>query len=249
MSSSITESISAIFHLILSNLPWMDDNKATIAIDAFFPMLQGMILYTIPLTIISFIFGMVIALAIALLRVTPRKHFLHKIAYALSGFYISAIRGTPLLAQLFIIFYALPNVGITLDPLPTAIIAFSLNTGAYASETVRAAILSVPKGQWEAGYTIGMSYWQNFFRIIAPQALRVAVPPLSNSFIGLLKETSLASVVLVPEMMRQANVISSRTYEFLLVYCEAALIYWIACAILGYAQQRLEKHFERYVAR
>ncbi len=248
MSSSITESISAIFHLILSNLPWMDDNKATIAIDAFFPMLQGMILYTIPLTIISFIVGMVIALAIALLRVTPRKHFLHKIAYALSGFYISAIRGTPLLAQLFIIFYALPNVGITLDPLPTAIIAFSLNTGAYASETVRAAILSVPKGQWEAGYTIGMSYWQNFSHH-RTASVACGCAAAFQQFYRFIKETSLASVVLVPEMMRQANVISSRTYEFLLVYCEAALIYWIACAILGYAQQRLEKHFERYVAR
>lgn len=249
MSSSITESISAISHSILSALPWMDDNKASIAIDAFFPMLEGMVYFTIPLTIISFLLGMLIALAIALIRVTPQKHFVHKMANGVANFYISAIRGTPLLAQLFIIFYALPNVGITLDPLPTAIIAFSLNTGAYASETVRAAILSVPKGQWEAGYTIGMSYWQNFFRIIGPQALRVAVPPLSNSFIGLVKETSLASVVLVPEMMRQANIISSRTYEFLLIYCEAALMYWVVCALLSYVQQRLEKHFERYVAR
>lgn len=249
MSSNVTESISAIFHSILSALPWMDDNKASIAIDAFFPMLEGMVYFTIPLTIISFLLGMLIALAIALIRVTPQKHLLHKVANGVANFYISAIRGTPLLAQLFIIFYALPNVGITLEPLPTAIIAFSLNTGAYASETVRAAILSVPKGQWEAGYTIGMSYWQNFFRIIGPQALRVAVPPLSNSFIGLVKETSLASVVLVPEMMRQANIISSRTYEFLLVYCEAALMYWVVCAILSYLQQRLEKHFERYIAR
>ncbi|WKT00965.1 amino acid ABC transporter permease [Gallibacterium salpingitidis] len=238
-----------MFHSILSTLPWMDDNKASIAIDAFFPMLEGMVYFTIPLTIVSFLVGMLIALAIALIRVTPQKHILHRVANGMANFYISAIRGTPLLAQLFIIFYALPNVGITLDPLPTAIIAFSLNTGAYASETVRAAILSVPKGQWEAGYTIGMSYWQNFFRIISPQALRVAVPPLSNSFIGLVKETSLASVVLVPEMMRQANIISSRTYEFLLIYCEAALMYWVVCAVLSYLQQRLEKHFERYVAR
>ncbi|MFC0309940.1 amino acid ABC transporter permease [Gallibacterium trehalosifermentans] len=249
MSSYLAESITAFFHSVLSALPWLDENKASIAIDAFFPMLQGMMIYTIPLTIISFIVGMLIALVIALIRVTPQKHLLHKIANGIANFYISAIRGTPLLVQLFIIFYALPNIGITLDPLPTAIIAFSLNTGAYASETVRAAILSVPKGQWEAGYTIGMSYWQNFFRIIGPQALRVAVPPLSNSFIGLVKETSLASVVLVPEMMRQANVISSRTYEFLLIYCEAALMYWVVCAILSYVQKRLEKHFERYVAR
>lgn len=227
----------------------MDSNKATIAIDAFLPMMKGVIAYTIPLTLVSFVIGVLLALIVALIRIMPIKGIIHRLSYFFVLFYVSAIRGTPLLVQLFIIFYALPNVGITLDPLPTAIIAFSLNTGAYTSETLRAAILSVPKGQWEAGYTIGMDYWQNFRRIILPQAMRVAVPPLSNSFIGLVKETSLASVVLVPEMMRQADIISSRTYEFLLVYCEAALIYWVICALLGYAQKKLEKRLDRHVAK
>lgn len=238
-----------MWHELIAAMPWMDDKTAQVAIDAAGPLLHGLVYFTIPLTIVSFIFGLAIALAVALVRTIPVTHFAHRFLLWLARAYVSIIRGTPMLVQLFIIFYALPNVGITLDPLPTAIIAFSLNTGAYASETLRAAILSIPKGQWEAGYTIGMDYRQNFTRIILPQAMRVAVPPLSNNFIGLLKETSLASVVLVPEMMRQANIIASRTYEFLLVYSEAALFYWIVCFALSVLQTRLEKRFDRYIAK
>lgn len=234
---------------IIALLPFINDRQAEVAVQAFLPMLKGMVQYTVPLTLLSFFCGLCIALAVALIRIIPARGIVHQLLLLVARFYVSAIRGTPMLAQLFIIFYALPNVGITLAPLPTAIIAFSLNTGAYTSETLRAAILSIPKGQWEAGYTIGMNYRQNFCRIILPQAMRVAVPPLSNSFIGLVKETSLASVVLVPELMRQANIISSRTYEFLLVYCEAALMYWVVCALLGYGQKRLEKHLDRYIAK
>lgn len=234
---------------LLTALPWMDEDKARIAVEAAGPLLHGLLYFTVPLTVISFIAGLIIALIVALLRIIPVVHPLHRFFYWLARSYVSIIRGTPMLAQLFIIFYALPNIGITLDPFPTAIIAFSLNTGAYGSEILRAAILSIPKGQWEAGYTIGMTYRQNFTRIILPQAMRVAVPPLSNNFIGLLKETSLASVVLVPEMMRQANIIASRTYEFLLIYSEAALFYWIVCFALSILQTRLEARFDRYIAK
>ncbi len=234
---------------LLAALPWMDDRLAQIAIDAAGPLFGGLIKFTVPLTLASFAIGLVIALAVALIRIIPPEGIIHRLFYGLARAYVSLIRGTPMLAQLFIIFYALPNVGITLDPLPTAIIAFSLNTGAYGSEILRAAIQSIPKGQWEAGYTIGMNYRQNFTRIILPQAMRVAVPPLSNNFIGLVKETSLASVVLVPELMRQANIIASRTYEFLLVYTEAALFYWIVCFFLSLLQSKLEKRFDRYIAK
>ena len=158
-------------------------------------------------------------------------------------------RGTPMLVQLMIVFYGLPAIGITLEPMPTAIIGFSLNVGAYASETVRAAILSVPRGQWEAGFTIGMTYLQTFRRIILPQALRVSVPPLSNSFIGLFKETSLASTVTITELFREAQQIANRSYDFLPVYIEAALIYWVFCFILALAQSRLERHLDRYTAK
>jgi len=132
---------------------------------------------------------------------------------------------------------------------PTAIIGFSLNVGAYASETVRAAILSVPRGQWEAGFTIGMTYLQTFRRIILPQALRVSVPPLSNSFIGLFKETSLASTVTITELFRAAQQIANASYDFLPVYIEAALVYWIFCFGLSLAQSRLERRLDRYIAK
>ena len=164
-------------------------------------------------------------------------------------FYISVIRGTPLLVQLVIVFYGLPSVGIYIDPIPAAIIGFSLNVGAYASETIRAAILSVPKGQWEAGFSIGMTYMQTFRRIVAPQAFRVAVPPLSNEFIGLFKNTSLAAVVTVTELFRVAQETANRTYDFLPVYIEAALVYWCFCKVLFLIQARLEKRFDRYVAK
>jgi cystine transport system permease protein len=183
-----------------------------------------------------------LAILTALARISQVKIF-----QMIARVYVSAIRGTPLLVQLFIIFYGLPNVGITLDPFISAVIGFSLSVGAYASEIIRAAILSVPKGQWEAGYSIGMSYSKALRRIILPQAARVSIPPLSNSFISLVKDTSLASLVLVTEMFRRAQEIAARNYEFLLVYTEAALIYWVICFFLSIVQQILEKRMDRYV--
>ncbi len=231
---------------LFSALPFLDQQQASMLIDAFWPMLQGAIFNTIPLTLLSFAFGMLIALLVALLRIIPRSNPLYSIGYYFARIYVSAVRGTPLLVQLFIIFYGLPNIGIKIDPFPSAVIAFSLNVGAYASETIRAAILSINKGQWEASYSIGMSYAQTFRRTIMPQAMRVSVPPLSNSFISLVKDTSLASTVLVTELFRQAQNIAATTYEFLWIYSEAALIYWIICFCLSLLQGRLEKHFSRY---
>jgi L-cystine transport system permease protein len=206
-------------------------------------MLEGAIMYTIPLTILSFIFGLILAILTALARISHIK-----ILQIIARIYVSIIRGTPLLVQLFIIFYGLPNVGVTLNPYPSAVIGFSLNVGAYASEIIRAAILSTPKGQWEAAYSIGMSYTQALKRIILPQAARVSVPPLSNTFISLVKDTSLASLVLVTEMFRHAQEIASRNYEFLLVYSEAALLYWVICFFLSIVQQFLEKRMDRYTS-
>lgn len=227
----------------------MTADRASIVIDAFLPMLKGGIIYSIPLAIIAFVLGLLIALAVALVRIVPRKSLWHKGLYAIARIYVSAIRGTPMLVQLFIIFYGLPSVGIKLDPFPTAIIAFSLNVGAYASETVRAAILSIPKGQWEAGTSVGLSYAQTFVHVILPQAFRVSIPPLSNTFISLVKETSLASLVLVTELFKEAQIVAARTYEFMLVYIEAAIIYWVICLLLSLAQERLERRFDRHIAK
>lgn len=227
----------------------MSEARAELVINGFLPMVEAAILVSIPLAIASFVIGMAIAVAVALVRVSPNRTVFHRLLLAVVKIYISIIRGTPMLVQICIVFYGLPAIGVFIDPIPAAIIGFSLNIGAYGSETIRAAILSVPKGQWEAGYTIGMTYMQTFRRIIAPQAIRVAVPPLSNTFIGLFKDTSLASVVTVTEMFRVAQQVANMSYDFLPVYIEAGLIYWCYCWVLFFIQARLEKRFDRYVAK
>ncbi len=208
------------------------------------PIVSGAILGTIPLALVSFAIGLVIALVIALMRLSRSR--------ALSGTaraYVSVIRGTPLLVQLYVIFFGLPSVGLTIDPWPSAIIAFSLNVGGYAAEVIRAAILSVPKGQWEAAHMIGMSHRLALRRIILPQAARVSVPPLSNTFISLVKDTSLASTILVTELFRKAQEISAGSNEVLVIYIEAAAVYWVICLVLSAGQSRLEGRLDRYVAR
>lgn len=207
------------------------------------PLLKGAILYTIPLTLITFVCGLILAVLTALARISSVKPL-----QIIARIYVSAIRGTPLLVQLFIIFYGLPTIGVVIDPFPSAVIGFSLNVGAYASEIIRAAILSIPKGQWEAGYSIGMSYPQTLKRIILPQASRVSLPPLANTFISLVKDTSLAAMILVTEMFRRAQEIAATNYEFLLLYLEVALIYWVICFILSIVQGRLEKRMDRFVS-
>src|ERR1700712_2235379 len=208
------------------------------------PMLQATLTRTLPLTAISFVVGLVIALFVALARLSR-----FKVLSWLARVYVSLIRGTPLLVQLFIVFYALPQLGLVIDPFPSAVIAFSLNVGGYAAEVIRAAILSIPKGQWEAAQTIGMHYATTLQRVILPQAARTAVPPLSNTLISLVKDTSLASVVLVTELLRVAQVAAAPTFKFFALYGVAALYYWVICLVLSFAQSRVETRLERFVAR
>lgn len=218
------------------------DKLINIAGSSFLPLLEGVLKYTFPLAVTTFTLGLIIAFFTALARI-----FGNKLLSVIAQTYVSIIRGTPLLVQLFIIFYGLPTIGIILDPFPSAVIGFSLNVGAYASEIIRAAILSIPKVQWEAAYSIGMTHSQALRRIVLPQALRVSVPPLSNSFIGLVKDTSLASLILVTEMFRRAQEIAATNYEFLFVYSLAAIIYWVICFILTLIQGRIEARLDRFV--
>ncbi|MGN7969268.1 amino acid ABC transporter permease [Microbacterium sp. 22296] len=215
----------------------------TLMLDSFWPMVLAGLRGTIPLSLASFAIGLVIALFMALLRLSPNV-----VLSGIARFYISIIRGTPLLVQLFVIFYGLPSLNITIDPFPAAVIAFSLNVGGYAAEVIRAAILSVPRGQWEAAHTVGLSPAKTLTRIILPQAARVSVPPLSNTFISLVKDSSLASLILVSELFRQAQNIAAFSYEFMAVYLEAALIYWLFCLVLSFGQNALEKRLDRHVA-
>lgn len=212
--------------------------------DNLWPLAKAAITMTIPLTVISFGLGLAIALVVALARLSSRS-----VIRSAARLYISIIRGTPLLVQLFIVFFALPELHIKIDPFPAAVIAFSLNVGGYAAEIIRSAILSIPKGQWEAAQTIGMGYSTTLRRIVLPQATRVAVPPLSNTLISLVKDTSLASTILVTEMLRTAQIAAAPTFEFFAMYGTAAAYYWVICLVLSFAQNRLEIRLERYVAR
>lgn len=210
---------------------------------SLWPIVQGAILGTIPLALISFSIGLVLALAVALMRLSRLKW-----VSGIARVYISIVRGTPLLVQLFVIFYGLPSLGLLIDPWPSAIVAFSINVGGYAAEIIRAAILSVPRGQWEAAYMAGMSHRLALRRVILPQAARVSVPPLSNTFISLVKDTSLASLILVTELFREAQQVAAFSQEFMLLYLEAALVYWVICLVLSGGQGLLEKRLDRYVA-
>ena len=213
-------------------------------VSSLWPLLDGAVRGTIPLALTSFAIGLVLALVLALMRLSTKR-----VLSVIARGYISIVRGTPLLVQLFVIFYGLPSIGVTIEPWPSAVIAFSINVGGYAAEVIRAAILSVPKGQWEAAYMIGMSHSRALARIILPQAARVSVPPLSNTFISLVKDTSLASLILVTELFREAQQITAFSQKFMLLYLEAALIYWVICLVLSTGQGLLEKRLDRYVAR
>ena len=211
--------------------------------DTAWPMFVGLVKANIPLTIASFLLGMVLAVAAALARLSSLR-VLDWIARA----YISVIRGTPLLVQLFIVFYGLPQIGVDLDPYPAAIVALSLNVGGYAAEVVRAAIMSVPRGQYEAATVIGMDYGQSMRRVVLPQAARIAVPPLGNTLLSLIKDTALTSLILVPELFREAQVTAAATSEYLPLYVMAALYFWVVCYLVSVAQGPLERRLGRHVA-
>ena len=194
--------------------------------------------YTIPLAIISFFFGLIIALVTALIRLS-RQRGAFMILKWIASFYVF---GLPYLR----IKGVLPH-GIKLEPFTAGIITFSLNTGAYASETIRAAISSVPTGQWEAGAAIGMTRLQILWRIILPQALRVALPPLSNSFISLVKDTSLAASITIMEMFAVSQQIAAENYQPLLMYTLVAMVYAVFTTVLSYFQGYLERVVDRQV--
>ncbi|MBW8335107.1 cystine ABC transporter permease [Stutzerimonas stutzeri] len=197
--------------------------------------------WTVVLSLGGMFFGLLLGFGLALLRL-----------YAfwplqwLARVYVSFFRGTPLLVQLFMIYYGLPQLGIQLDPLPAALIGLSLNMAAYTAEILRAAIASIDRGQWEAAASIGMGRAQTLYRAILPQAARTALPPLGNSFISLVKDTALAATIQVPELFRQAQLITARTFEIFTMYLAAALIYWLLASVLAYFQGRLEHRVNRH---
>ncbi len=202
-----------------------------------FPRIFGQgILVTIPLTVISFSLALVVAVICAMIQIADVKGLKQ-----LVRFYIWIIRGTPLLVQLYLVYFGLPDLGIMLPAFPCAVAVFALNEGAYCAETVRASIEAVPKGQMEAGYCVGMSYIQIMRRIVLPQAFRTAFPPLSNSLISMIKDTSLAANITVMEMFMATQRVAGRTYEHLALYSEVALIYLLFCTVITWLQRLGER--------
>ena len=209
--------------------------------DAFPQLVEKFFTVTIPLTLMSFSLALIIAVIVAMIQYAHIKglSFLCRV-------YIWIVRCTPLLVQLYLVFYGLPSIGIVLDAYPTAVLVFGINEGAYMAESMRGALEAVPSGQMEAGYCVSMTYLQTMWHVILPQAFRTAFPALSNSLISMVKGTSLASVITVTEMFRQAVVINGRVYESLALYTEVALIYLAFCSVLTLLQRWGEKKLSAY---
>jgi len=214
----------------------MSDRLIQILLSSFTKILIPGIKVTIPLTLLSFAISLVLGLLLALAQVAEIKGLKQ-----FSIFYIWIFRGTPLLVQLFIIFFGLPGLGIMIDAFPAATLAFGLNLAAYNAEVFRSAINAIPKGQLEAAYMVGLNYPQAMARVILPQSFPIAFPSLFNNLISLLKDTSLASSITVIELFTSAQQIASRTYEPFALYCEAAIIYLIFSTLLTMLQNYLEK--------
>jgi cystine transport system permease protein len=219
----------------------MDERLWGILVDSFPKLLEYGIKVTVPLTIFSYAIALAVALIVALIQYANVK-----VLRQICRFYIWVVRGTPLLVQLYIVFFGLPGIGIKLDPFPAAMIVLGFNEGAYMAETIRGALESVSRGQLEAGYCVGLSFPKIMWHIVLPQAFRTAFPALGNSMISMLKETSMAATISVMEMFRQAQVINGRVYESLGLYCEAALIYLLFCTILTRIQRWGEKRLSAY---
>ena len=219
----------------------MTERLWQILAESFPKMLEYGLKVTVPLTVLSFALALAVALTVALIQYAKVK-----VLRQICRFYIWVTRGTPLLVQLYIVFYGLPKVGIVFDAFPAAVIVLGLNEAAYMAETIRGTLEGVSVGQLEAGYCVGMSWPKIIWHVVLPQAMRTAFPALSNSMIAMLKETSMAATITVMELFRQAQVINGRVYEPLALYIEAALIYLMFCTLLTWLQHRGEKRLNSY---
>lgn len=214
------------FSIVVENLPYLI--KAS--------------LVTLKFTFLSFIFAMLIALIVGILRSLK----IPKALDAFLGMYVEIFRGSPLLVQLFLIYYGLPSIGITMKSDTAAIIGLALNSGAYMSEIIRSAILSVDRGQSEAAHSFGFTGFQTMVHIIIPQAMKVAVPPLMNAFSGLLKDSSLISVISITELTRTGNLIYSKTYRPFEIYLTLGLFYFLMTYAVSIFSKLIEKKSSRW---
>lgn len=204
------------------------------------PLLAQALVVTVVIGTVSFVIGSTLGLIIALVRVSRLR-----VLKAIVVTYVSIFLGTPMLVQILLIYFGLPQLGVQLEPIPSGVLALSLNVAAYQSENFRAGLLGVDRGQIEAASSIGMKYWQCMRRIVFPQALRIALPPIGTRFIALMKDTSLVSVITVTELTRAAERIGSATFQYLEMYVVVAIIYWLVNLILSMGQEVLERRLAR----
>ncbi|MDU0329227.1 amino acid ABC transporter permease [Paenibacillus barengoltzii] len=195
---------------------------------------------TLLVTVVSMFFGLIIGLVVAIARLKGNR-----LVRGIARVYVSIIRGTPLLVQIFIVYYGVVDYGITLGPLTAAYVALSINVGAYLSETFRGAIQSIPKGQTEAAYATGMTGWMTMRRIILPQAARVAIAPMGNTFIGMLKETALVSAITVTELLRSAQLLIAQYYVYMPFFVGIAAMYWIMSTVFSAILNAVEKQLSK----
>ncbi|MBQ8030865.1 MAG: amino acid ABC transporter permease [Butyrivibrio sp.] len=221
-----------------------DQKTMELLVSSFPKILEYGVKVTLPLAVIAFFLSTVIAVIVAMIQFAKVP-----VLKQICRLYIWIIRGTPLLVQLMVAFYGLPLIGIHSNPFVMAIIVFSINEGAYSAETMRAAMEAVPAGQLEAGYCVGMNYMQIMWHIILPQAFRTAFPPLFNSLIGMVKETSLASSITVVEMFTRTKQIAGQSYNYFPLYLEVAAIYLLFCTVLTFVQKQGEKMLGSYGVR
>ena len=219
----------------------MNERLWGILVDSLPKLLEYGVKVTVPLTALSFALALVIALIVAMIQYANVR-----VLRQVCRFYIWIVRVTPLLVQLYLVFYGLPSLGVTLPAYPSAVLVFGFNEGAYMAESIRGALESVSRGQMEAGWCVGMNYFQIMAHVVLPQAFRTAFPALGNSMIAMLKETSMAATITVAEMFRQARVINGRVTEPLALFTEAALIYLLFCTILSWLQRLGEKRLATY---
>ena len=219
----------------------MNERLWGILVDSFPKLLEYGVKVTVPLTALSFALALVVSLIVAMIQYADVP-----VLRQVCRFYIWIVRGTPLLVQLYLVFYGLPSLGVMLPAYPSAVLVFGFNEGAYMAESIRGALESVSRGQMEAGWCVGLNYLQIMYHVVLPQAFRAAFPALSNSLISMLKGTSLAATITVTEMFREATIINGRVYESLGLYTEVALIYLAFCTILTWLQRIGEKKLASY---
>lgn len=224
----------------VTNIKWEYIFNLELAVNSFGYIISG-IGYTLIISGLGFLFGLILGFILALMRLSR-----FSIWKGFSRLYISFMRGTPTLVLLFLLYFGFPFIGIYFDAVPAAILGFSLSSAAYIAEIIRSALSAIDKGQWEAGMSLGLKRSTVLWKIIVPQALRIAVPPLSNVILDLVKGSSLAAMITVPDIFQNAKIVGGRENDYMTMYILVALIYWAICSGYTVLQRNLEKRYGSY---